>query len=84
MAAALEADALALVALADALSLAAEELAALEADALALDDAALDDELPPHAVSTNASDSVRANAAIFPMVFMLVPSLKLVMPANQA
>jgi RNA polymerase sigma-70 factor (ECF subfamily) len=44
------------------------------ADALA-DEAALDEELPPHAVSTNAKDSVMANAAIFPIVFMVLPSL---------
>ena len=67
------------LALADADCALALDALALDdaAEALALEDAALDDELPPHAVSTNANDSVRANAAIFPTVFMLVPSLKL-------
>ena len=43
--------------------------------ALALEDAALDEALPPQAVSTNARDIVIASTAIFPIVFMLVPSL---------
>ncbi|MBE6473774.1 MAG: hypothetical protein E7Z99_09480 [Coriobacteriaceae bacterium] len=53
-----------------------DDVAALDdavLDDAALEAAALDDALPPHAVRTNAKESVMANAAIFPIVFMWFP-----------